>query len=59
MLSHSKGNRLLRLKRRVADITVGHMFLFWVQLKTVPDEAISLPYRAGVASKETWRRDRR
>ncbi|KAH3974438.1 hypothetical protein HBI55_076530 [Parastagonospora nodorum] len=42
-VSHSNGNNVLGLEKRVANNTVGHMFLIWVQLKTAQDEVIALP----------------
>lgn len=43
VVSHSKGNNVLGLEKHVANNTVGHMFLIWVQLKTAQDEAVALP----------------
>ena len=43
MVSHSKGNNVLGLEERVANDTVGVLFLIWVELETSEHEAIALP----------------
>jgi hypothetical protein len=60
VVSHSKGNNVLGLEKYVANNTVGHMFLIWVQLKTAQDEEVALPivqaWLKKVGEEITWRR---